>query len=174
MLLSDNGGSQEGGSNGSIYDTAYFNGIEENVDEMFDHIDEIGGPSTSPNYPKGWAQVCNTPFKYYKQDTFFGGTRVPLIIHCPPSILDPGSIRSQFYHVIDITPSILDLLNIDAPSSYEGYTDADAWCEYVGKHLQNRLLHQSERRSILKCSDTGPFGRMGGWLLPIMKQASLL
>ncbi|MFJ5714061.1 sulfatase-like hydrolase/transferase [Neobacillus sp. NPDC093127] len=120
VLLSDNGGSQEGGLNGSINDTAYFNGIEENVEVMFDHLDEIGGPLTSPNYPKGWAQVCNTPFKYYKKDTFYGGTHVPLIIQCPQRIPDPGSIRSQFYHAIDITPTILDLLNMDAPLAYEG------------------------------------------------------
>ncbi|MED1202770.1 arylsulfatase [Heyndrickxia acidicola] len=120
VLLSDNGGSQEGGWNGSINDAAYFNGIEENVDEMFEHIDEIGGPYSNANYPKGWAQSCNTPFKYYKQNTFFGGTHVPLIIQCPQHISDPGEIRSQFYHAIDITPTILDLLNIDAPKVFKG------------------------------------------------------
>ena len=120
VLLSDNGGSQEGGWNGSINDSAYFNGIEESVKTMFDYIDEIGGSHVSSNYPKGWAQVSNTPFKYYKQNTFFGGTHVPLIIHCPSSIPDPGSVRSQFYHAIDITPTILDLLNIDAPQVYDG------------------------------------------------------
>jgi len=120
VLLSDNGGSQEGGWNGSIKDSAFFNGIEESVDQMFTHVNEIGGPFTSPNYPKGWAQVSNTPFKYYKQNTFYGGTHVPLIIQCPQSILDPGSIRSQFYHAIDITPTILELLNIEAPKLYEG------------------------------------------------------
>ncbi|MBP0723615.1 arylsulfatase [Bacillus sp. RG28] len=120
VLLSDNGGSQEGGWNGSINDTAYLNGIEESVNSMFEKIDEIGGPKVSSNYPKGWAQVCNTPFKFYKQDTFYGGTHVPLIIHCPQNIRDPGSVRSQFYHAIDITPTILDLLNIEAPKEYEG------------------------------------------------------
>jgi arylsulfatase A-like enzyme len=120
VLLSDNGGSQEGGWNGSINDTAYFNGIEENVNEMFDHMEEIGGAYTSSNYPKGWAQVANTPFKYYKQDTFYGGTHVPLIIQCPQSIPDYGSIRSQFHHAIDITPTILDLLNIEPPKTVNG------------------------------------------------------
>lgn len=120
VLLSDNGGSQEGGWNGSINETAYFNGITESVNEMFHHINEIGGPNASANYPKGWAQAANTPFKYYKQNTFYGGTHVPLIIHCPPSIPDRGSIRSQFYHAIDITPTILDLLNMEAPTIFEG------------------------------------------------------
>ncbi|OIK16019.1 arylsulfatase [Bacillus sp. MUM 116] len=120
VLLSDNGGSQEGDWNGSIHDTAYFNGITEKVNEMFNHIDEIGGQLASSNYPKGWAQVANTPFKFYKQDTFYGGTHVPLIIHCPPIIPDCGSIRSQFYHAIDITPTILDLLNIEEPKIVEG------------------------------------------------------
>ncbi|WP_082797535.1 arylsulfatase [Neobacillus drentensis] len=122
VLLSDNGGSQEGGWNGSINDSAHFNGIEESVNEMYEHVEEIGGPLTSPNYPKGWSQVCNTPFKYYKQNTFYGGTHVPLIIQCPQRISDPGSIRSQFYHAIDITPTILDLLQIEAPSIYDGVT----------------------------------------------------
>jgi arylsulfatase len=120
VLLSDNGASQEGDWNGSINDTAYFNGITESVKEMFQHIDEIGGPHVSPNYPKGWAQVANTPFKFYKQDTFYGGTHVPLIIYCPQSIPDRGSIRSQFYHAIDITPTILDILGIEAPAEYNG------------------------------------------------------
>lgn len=120
ILLSDNGGSQEGDWNGSIHDSAYFNGITETVDDMFEHIDEIGGPTTSANYPKGWAQVSNTPFKYYKQNTFYGGTHVPLIIHCPSSISDRGSVRSQFYHAIDITPTVLDLLNIEPPKLYNG------------------------------------------------------
>jgi arylsulfatase len=120
VLLSDNGGSQEGGWNGSINDSAYFNGIEENIEVMFDHIDEIEGPLTSPNYPKGWVQVSNTPFKYYKQDTFYGGTHVPLIIHCPQRISDPGSIRSQFYHAIDITPTIclIDMMNLPAQLAF--------------------------------------------------------
>ncbi|HEY2420004.1 MAG TPA: sulfatase-like hydrolase/transferase, partial [Neobacillus sp.] len=120
VLLSDNGGSQEGGWNGSIYDSAYFNGMEESVDEMFKKVDQIGGPTTSPNYPKGWAQVANTPFKYYKQDTFFGGIRVPLIIQWPQIIQATGLIRSQFYHAIDITPTILDILNIKAPEKDKG------------------------------------------------------
>ncbi len=120
VLLSDNGGSQEGGWNGSIYDSAYFNGIEESVEEMYKKITEIGGPSVSPNYPKGWAQAANTPFKYYKQDTFLGGIRVPLIIQCPQVIQDPGAIRSQFYHAIDITPTILELLSIQPPQKYKG------------------------------------------------------
>ena len=83
-------------------------------------MDEIGGPTTSPNYPKGWSQVSNTPFKYYKQDTFLGGIRVPLIIHWPNGIQDPRPIRSQFYHAIDITPTILDILQIKPPEKYHG------------------------------------------------------
>ncbi|KMY56308.1 arylsulfatase [Bacillus sp. FJAT-27231] len=120
VLLSDNGGSQEGGWNGSIYDAAYFNGIGESVDELFEKIDEIGGASVSPNYPKGWAQVSNTPFKYYKQDTFLGGVRVPLIIQWPQEICDKGAVRSQFYHAIDIMPTILDILKIAPPQEFDG------------------------------------------------------
>lgn len=120
VLLADNGGSQEGDWNGSINHSTYYNGIEESIDNLFEKVEDIGAPDTTPNYPKGWAQVSNTPFKYYKQNTFFGGIHVPLIIHWPQTIRDAGAVRSQFYHAIDITPTILDVLNIQAPKEYKG------------------------------------------------------
>ncbi|WP_153730873.1 arylsulfatase [Sporosarcina obsidiansis] len=120
VLLSDNGASQEGGFKGSINHTAYFNGIEETTQDLLARLDEMGGPNADCNYPRGWAQVSNTPFKYYKQNTFSGGIRVPLVMHWPKGIQNKGSVCSEFYHVIDVTPTIFDILDIEAPDTYKG------------------------------------------------------
>ncbi|WP_413306020.1 arylsulfatase [Bacillus sp. 1P10SD] len=120
VFLSDNGASQEGEFDGILEPDSYYNGIPTTAEKMFDRIDEIGGPNAHPNYPRGWAQASNTPFKYYKQTTFDGGIHVPLIYHFPNRIKDIGSVRNQFHHVIDITPTVLDLAGISAPKEIKG------------------------------------------------------
>ncbi len=122
VLTSDNGASQEGGPNGVMDEAMYFMRVQQDVDEIQDRIDEIGGPHSHSNYPWGWAQVGNTPLKWYKQNTFGGGVRDPLIFHWPGHINDKGGIRHQFHHVTDIVPTILELLDIEARDSYRGYT----------------------------------------------------
>jgi arylsulfatase len=122
LLLSDNGASQEGAVTGVLDEVKFFNQIEEDVDALQDRLDDIGGPNSHPNIPWGWAQVGNTPTKYYKQDTFGGGIRDPLIIKLPKGIENPGSIRTQYHHVIDIVPTLLELLEIEMPSSIRGFS----------------------------------------------------
>jgi arylsulfatase len=99
----------------------YFIRQPEDVDAAQSRLDEIGGPHSHPNYPWGWAQAGNTPCKWYKQDTFEGGVRDPLIIHWPARIKDAGGIRTQFHHVIDVVPTILELLGTEAPDAYRGW-----------------------------------------------------
>ena len=86
FVLSDNGASQEGGPFGVLHEMKFFNGILETPDEAIAQIDEIGGPHSHSNYPWGWAQAGNTPFKWYKQNTHEGGVHVPLIVHWPNGI----------------------------------------------------------------------------------------
>ncbi len=121
VLLSDNGASQEGGHAGIMEEMKYFNGRSEDIDAIQDRLDDIGGPNSHSNYPWGWAQVGNTPLKWYKQNTHGGGIRDPLIMHWPKKIKDKGGIRNQFHHVTDITPTILELLEIEPAPSYKGY-----------------------------------------------------
>ena len=83
MLLSDNGASQEGGPFGVMHEMKFFNFLIETPDEAVERIDDIGGPHSHANYPWGWAQAGNTPFKWYKQNTHEGGVHVPLIVHWP-------------------------------------------------------------------------------------------
>ncbi|WP_228548269.1 arylsulfatase [Sporosarcina obsidiansis] len=120
VLLSDNGASQEGGYNGSMNLSTYYNRIEESIDDMLDSIEEMGGPKADCNYPKGWAQVSNTPFKHYKQNTYFGGIHVPLIIQWPKRIQNKGAICKQFCHAIDLTPTVFDVLDIHVPETHNG------------------------------------------------------
>jgi len=120
FVLSDNGASQEGGQRGSLNPTAFQNRIEQSFERNLSQIDLIGGPKSHSNYPWGWAQAGNTPFRRYKQNTHEGGVHAPLVVHWPAGIVDGGGIRPQFHHVIDVTPTVLSVLGVEAPSVHRG------------------------------------------------------
>ena len=86
IVMADNGASQEGGPFGVMHEMKFFNGILETPDEAIERIDDIGGPHSHTNYPWGWAQCGNTPFKWYKQNTHEGGVHVPMIVHWPAGV----------------------------------------------------------------------------------------
>ena len=83
-------------------------------------IDDIGGPHSHANYPWGWAQAGNTPFRWYKQNTHEGGVHVPLIVHWPARISAAARCRDQFHHVNDLVPTLYELLGVSAPETYRG------------------------------------------------------
>ncbi len=120
VVLADNGASQEGGPYGVMHEMKFFNGIFETPDEAIARIDDVGGPHSHTNYPWGWAQCGNTPFKWYKQNTHEGGVHVPLIVHAPGHVADPGSDRNQFVNVSDIVPTIYELIGVTPPDTYRG------------------------------------------------------
>jgi len=121
VLLADNGASQEGGPFGVLHEMKFFNFVMETPDEAIARIDEIGGPHSHSNYPWGWSQVGNTPFKWYKQNTHEGGIHVPLIVRWPKGITDRGGLRDQFHHVNDIVPTIYETLGIQPPEFHRGW-----------------------------------------------------
>ena len=121
FLQSDNGASQEGGPFGVLHEMKFFNGILETPDEAVHRLEEIGGPHSHANYPWGWAQAGNTPFKWYKQNTHEGGVHVPLIVHWPAGITDAGGLRDQLHHVNDVVPTIYDVLGVTPPETYRGF-----------------------------------------------------
>jgi arylsulfatase len=121
ILLSDNGAAPAGGKLGVMSEFKNFNGIPEDIDSVIERIDEIGGPTSYPTYPWGWAQAGNTPLKWYKSYTYGGGIRDSCIINWPSRIKDKGGIRNQFHHVSDIVPTILEALKIKAPTNYRGF-----------------------------------------------------
>jgi len=124
VLIGDNGASKEGTLNGDI-DRPIFGTKateQENRNYNLSKIGEIGTPtSVEGNYPLGWAQAANTPFKFWKQDANSeGGTRNPLIVFYPKGIKEKGGIRNQYSHVIDILPTTLELTGIKAPEQIKG------------------------------------------------------
>ena len=123
ICTSDNGASQEGFATGVVDEMRFFNGFPEvPADQLTDRLDDIGGPKSHTNYPWGWAQVGNTPLKWYKQNTHGGGVRDPLVVHWPDRIAadQKGGIRRQFHHVIDLTPTILEAIGVDQPDEFRG------------------------------------------------------
>ncbi len=120
-ILGDNGASAEGGMVGLANETSYFNGIPESVDEIMKKSDELGGPSTYPHMAAGWAVALSTPFSWTKQvASNYGGTRNSMIVHWPQRIKPDGLVRSQFHHVVDVAPTILDVAQLPQPKSVNG------------------------------------------------------
>ncbi|MCC7367851.1 MAG: sulfatase-like hydrolase/transferase [Chloroflexi bacterium] len=121
MLISDNGASPEGGRLGCVnVDLQYQAGVQESTEIGLAALDHLGDETTNPHYPTGWAQAGCTPLKWYKMDTHGGGVRDPLIVHWPARIKDGGSLRHQYHHVVDIVPTILELLGVEAPAEVNG------------------------------------------------------
>lgn len=128
VLLSDNGASAEGGKNGRLNQEKSLNLIEEtdNVELTLPHIDELGSSEYSnPHYPVGWANAGNTPFQWYKSWVYSGGVKDPLIVSYPNGIKTKGEIRSQYLHVTDIAPTILDILGVEKPDHIKGVPQND-------------------------------------------------
>ncbi|GAA5139742.1 arylsulfatase [Pseudonocardia adelaidensis] len=119
ILMSDNGASQEGGRDGTTNTIAYENGDAVTTADNLAGLDDIGGPRNHSNYPWGWAQAANTPLKRYKQNTHAGGVRAPLVVSWPAGIAVRG-VRSQFHHVIDVTPTVLDIVGTAMPELRAG------------------------------------------------------
>jgi arylsulfatase len=119
--IGDNGASMEGTLNGVFNEMVSLNGQKEQIDYMVKHLDDIGGPRSYNHYPVGWAWAMNTPFQWGKQvASHFGGTRNPLVISWPRRIKDKGGLRTQFHHVIDIAPTILEAAGIREPTEVNG------------------------------------------------------
>ena len=122
MVLSDNGASSEGGPTGSVNDVRLWNGLPRTVAEAAERLDEIGGPRCHNNYPWGWTVAGNTPFRRWKREVHEGGVADPLIVHWPNGIKARGEVRRQYVHAIDLTPTLLDVLGIEAPAEIDGVT----------------------------------------------------
>jgi len=120
-IAGDNGASAEGGPSGTYNEMLALNGIVSDVASQLPHLDEWGSPTTFPHYAVGWAHAGNTPFQWTKQvASHFGGTRNAVVMHWPDRIGKKGGLRSQFHHVIDIAPTILEAANLPEPSSVNG------------------------------------------------------
>ena len=120
-IAGDNGASAEGGMNGIFNEMSYFNGVQEQVPDMLKNLDKWGGPETYPHMAAGWAVALNAPFTWTKQvASSYGGTRNGMVVHWPKGIKAKGEVRSQFHHVIDVAPTILEAAKLPEPKSVNG------------------------------------------------------
>jgi arylsulfatase len=120
-IVGDNGTSAEGGMNGLFNEYSYFNGAPESVEDILKHYDDLGGPMSYPHFAAGWAVAGDTPFTWTKQvASDFGGTRNGMVVHWPKRIKAKGEVRSQFHHVIDIAPTVLEAAGLPQPKSVDG------------------------------------------------------
>ena len=156
MVVSDNGASAEGGTNGLLGiespmsvvrlmteaaaegglphrvvapmlfdDEGYPGYVAERAHDMVDHLDDMGGPGTHCHYPQGWAATGNTPFRRYKGNLHYGGVRDPLIVRMPGPAQDPGGLRNQFHHAVDLYPTILAVAGVPVTTATAGARRVD-------------------------------------------------
>jgi arylsulfatase len=123
LLTSDNGASAEGGLEGTHNEMLVLNGIARTaMEENEKFFDQWGTGETNNHFHAGWAMAGNTPFRYFKQTSHNGGTADPLIVHWPKGIAAKGELRSQYHHIIDVMPTILDVVGIEPPVEVDGVT----------------------------------------------------
>ena len=120
IAVSDNGASAEGGAKGSINDVRLWNMDPAGSQELRERVGELGTPTAHNNYPWGWTMAGNTPFRRWKREVHQGGIADPCIVQWPARIQSRGEIRHQFAHAIDVLPTILELVGVEAPAEIGG------------------------------------------------------
>ena len=124
MFISDNGASSEGGPSGSVNENKFFNNVPDSLEQNLAMIDDLGGPNTFNHYAWGWTFAGNTPFRRWKRETYRGGISDPFVVHWPKGITAKGEVRAQYAHAIDMVPTVLEALGIEAPDSIKGVTQS--------------------------------------------------
>ena len=119
-VAGDNGGSPFGGPIGSFNQLASFNGVPETMENLLNHIDDLGGPKASGHYAMAWGQASCTPMVGGQGQATFSATRNATIIHWPKGMKAKGEIRSQFQHVIDLAPTVLEAAGLPEPKVVNG------------------------------------------------------
>jgi arylsulfatase A-like enzyme len=125
VLFSDNGASAEGGQLGSYNEHRFTAHVHESLAENLEHYDDWGGFTTYNHYSWAWAWAGNTPYKLWKRYTWLGGTRTPLIVNWNGRIGQPGAVRGQFAHVIDLMPTLMAAAGLSIPDEVDGVTQQE-------------------------------------------------
>jgi arylsulfatase len=122
-IIGDNGASAEGTINGTFNEMFIFNGAAalETPEFVASHIDELGTPTSYNHFAVGWAHAMDTPYQWTKQvASHWGGTRNGTIVHWPGGFTARGEVRTQFHHVIDVAPTVLEAAGLPQPTTVDG------------------------------------------------------
>ncbi|MGI8663432.1 MAG: arylsulfatase [Acidimicrobiales bacterium] len=120
LLISDNGTSAEGGPVGTFNEHRFTHDIVDDLDDSIAHIEDLGGFRAYGHYSWGWAWAGNTPMRLWKRYSWLGGVRTPLIVRWPARVRARGETRDAFAHAVDLLPTILDAVGIEAPAVVDG------------------------------------------------------
>jgi len=120
FVTADNGASGEGGLAGTFNETYVLNGLQTSLEANLRAQEDWGRENTYPHYHAGWAMAGNTPFRYFKQSEHRGGQADHLVVHWPNGIEAKGEVRSQYHHISDIAPTILEAAGVAVPAEYNG------------------------------------------------------
>jgi arylsulfatase len=120
FVTADNGASGEGGLAGTFNETYVLNGLQTPLEANLKHQKDWGRENTYPHYHAGWAMAGNTPFRYFKQSEHRGGQHDHMVVHWPNGIKAKGEIRSQYHHISDVAPTIMEAVGITVPDEYKG------------------------------------------------------
>ena len=150
-IAGDNGTSGEGGENGMFNEYTYFNGVQEKVPDLVKLIDKWGSPETYPHMAAGWSVALDSPFSWMKQvASDFGGTRNGMVVHWPKGIKAKNEIRTQFSHVIDVAPTILEAAGLPEPKRGERHAaDPDGRREH-GLHVRRCQGQGAPHHAVLR------------------------
>ena len=125
VVVSDNGGSGEGGPNGTFNEMKFFNNIPDDVKENILHLDELGSPKSYNHYCTGWAWAFDTPFPYWKRFAGYeGGVADMCVVSWPKGIPARGEMRHQYIHAVDVVPTLYEILGITPPEVLKGFTQS--------------------------------------------------
>lgn len=120
-MAGDNGSSAEGGMDGLINEMTFFNAIPEPMKMKLEAVETLGSDKHYNHFPAAWALAMDTPFQWTKQiASHFGGTRNGMAISWPKGIKARGEVRDQFHHVIDIAPTLMEMIGVEAPTHVDG------------------------------------------------------
>ena len=120
FVTADNGASGEGGLTGTFNETYVLNGLQTPLEANLRAQEDWGRENTYPHYHAGWAMAGNTPFRYFKQSEHRGGQQDHLVVHWPNGIDAKGEVRSQYHHISDIAPTIMEAAGIEVPDEIYG------------------------------------------------------
>jgi Sulfatase len=119
-ITGDNGSVFQGGPNGAFNELSVFNGQPEPLDVALKNLDKFGGPQSHILYPNGWAFAGATPFAWGHQVASYGGICQPIVVHWPKGIKEKGGMRTQWYHMIDVAPTVLEAVGVPQPGIVYG------------------------------------------------------
>ena len=153
VIIGDNGASAEGSLQGTFNEMITLGGFGalETPEFMASKIDLFGGPEAYNHYAVGWAHAMDTPYQWTKQvASHWGGTRNGTIVHWPAGITGKGEIRSQFHHVIDVAPTVLEVAKLPAPVMVNGVQQKPIEGVSMALQLQRRRRRRAPRDAVLR------------------------